>query len=52
MNWFDWILAAWLIFGTCITFSMIGKHRPPITEGLAYFALFINMLIILGLALT
>lgn len=52
MNWFDWLLAAWMIFGTCAMFSQIGKPRDPITEGLAYTVLVINMLIILGLALT
>jgi hypothetical protein len=51
MTWFDWTLTAWLAVGALAAVVLIGRHREPISPGVAAATVLINALIVVGVVM-
>lgn len=46
MTWILWIVVAWLVFGTVVSVTQVGKPRKPLDPGVAATGVVIQGLII------
>jgi hypothetical protein len=46
VNWSDWLIVGWLVFGFMLMLSVIGKPRKPVEPSTAVVAFVIDAILI------
>lgn len=49
MTWFDWALVSFWAVNALGTVLLIGRHREPVTPGVALGVIVVNALLVAGL---